>query len=94
MPQHETREIASYLRNGSLWVGHFLVSEAELNFGDDRFDAANGLANFLQTDPTRVANQPAPQVQSWNRSTDQKGEGKTANLPELDVVVERLKLAA
>lgn len=52
MAQHETREIASYLRDGSLWVGHFVVSNGELNFGDDRMDAAHGLANLLCTRPT------------------------------------------
>jgi hypothetical protein len=94
MAQHEMREIASYLRNGSLWVGHFVVSNGELDFGDDRFDAAHGLANFVCAEPTSSTNGADPQVQAWNRSADQTGGDKTARVPNLGAMVERLKLAA
>lgn len=94
MAQHETHEVASYLRNGSLWVGHFVLSNGELNFGDDRFDAAHGLANLVCAELTSWTNEAEPQMQAWNRSASQTGEGKTASVPKLDAVVERLKLAA
>ena len=50
---HETREVACYLRNGSLWVGHFIVDDGELNFGDDRFDSVDGLAKLAYAEATR-----------------------------------------
>ena len=48
MASHEAREIGCYLRNGSLWVGYF-VADGELNFGDERFDSAHGLASVACT---------------------------------------------
>ena len=94
MARQETREIASYLRDGSLWVGHFVIGYGELNFGDDRFDAAHGLANLICAGPTTSTNEADRQVQVWNRSADKTGGGKTVSVPKLDVVVERLKRAA
>ena len=94
MAQHETREIAIYLRNGSLWIGHFVVSNGALDFGDDRFDAAHGLANFVRAEPTSSTNGADPQVQAWSRPADQTHGGKTASVPNLPPMVERLKLAA
>ncbi len=94
MAQHETQEIATYLRNGSLWVGRFAVSSGELNFGDDRFDAAHGLASFVCAEQRRPTNEASPQTQAWNQSENQTGVGKSAEIPKLDAVVGRLKLAA
>ena len=90
MAQYETREVASYLRDGSVWIGHFVVSEGDLNFGDDRFDSANGLANFLCDDPTNSINE----VQAWSRLADRVPDAQNANGTHLNEVVERLKLAA
>jgi hypothetical protein len=94
MAQHETRQIASYLRNGSLWIGHFVLTNGQLNFGDDRFDAANGLANLACGDSASSTNEPDPRMQAWKRSAEQRKGGTTANEPKLEAVVERLKLAA
>jgi len=66
MAQHETREIASYLRNGSLWVGRFVVSGGELDFGDDRFDSTHGLASVECAEST--ANVADLQVRARARS--------------------------
>jgi len=52
MASHHTRQVATYLRDGSLWVGHFVDSRGELNFGDDRFDATHGLANAVRAEAT------------------------------------------
>jgi len=90
MGQPEMREIASYLRNGSLWVGHFVVSNGDLNFGDDRFDAAHGLANLVSVAPASSN----LQVHPWNRTADTTGRAKAAGLPKLDAVAEHFKLAA
>jgi hypothetical protein len=43
-------EVAIYLRNGSIWVGHFINDHGELNFGDDRPDAAHGLGDLLHAE--------------------------------------------
>jgi hypothetical protein len=43
-------EVAIYLRNGSIWVGHFADSHGDLNFGDDRSDAAHGLGDLLDAE--------------------------------------------
>jgi hypothetical protein len=94
MVQHKTHEIASYLRNGSLWVGRFVVSDGELNFGDDRFDAAHGLANFVYAEQTRPTNEAGLQLQAWGRSANEAGGGKTAEVLKMDAVGERLKSAA
>ena len=91
MAQHETREIACYLRNGSLWVGHFVVINGELNFGDDRFDVAHGLANVVCA-ATISTNEADPQVQALDQHADQRS--KAASLAKSDALLERLKLAA
>ena len=90
MAQRETHEIATYLRNGSLWVGHFVLNNGELNFGDDRFDAAHGLANLV----CAASTSSNWQVHAWNQSADQSGGGKAASVPKSEALVERLKLAA
>ena len=46
----EGREVAIYLRDGSIWVGHFVDDHRELNFGDDRADAAHGLGDLLHSE--------------------------------------------
>jgi hypothetical protein len=94
MAQHATQQIASYLRDGSLWVGHFVISNGELNFGDDRFDAAHGLANVVCAEPTSSTAQADPQMQAWNQAANQTSASKTKRVAKLDAVVERLKLAA
>ena len=94
MAQYATREVASYLRDGSLWVGYFAVSDGALNFGDDRFDVAHGLANFVRAEEASSTALADSQIQTWNRPANQTSGGKTASVPKLDAVVERLKLAA
>lgn len=49
------REIAIHTRNGSIWVGYFIDGDGELYFGDDRLDAAHGLANFLDAEALKAA---------------------------------------
>ena len=75
MALHEKRTVATYLRDGSLWVGYFIDSHGELDFGDDRFDAAHGLALVyaVPTSSTRKAG-------SMERSTSQMGESKTRSI--------------
>jgi hypothetical protein len=46
----EGHKVAIYLRNGSIWVGHFIDDHGELNFGDDRPDATHGLADLLHAE--------------------------------------------
>lgn len=94
MAQPETREVASYLRNGSLWVGRFAISRGELDFGDDRFDAANGLANLVCAEATNSSSGVGPRLQAWNGAADRAGGRKTAIASKLDAMVERFKLAA
>lgn len=48
--QSEQREVAISLRDGSIWVGHFIDGHGELNFGDDRFDAGHGLGDLLYSE--------------------------------------------
>ncbi len=45
----EQHEVAIYLRDGSIWVGHFIDDHGELDFGDDRHDAAHGLSELLDS---------------------------------------------
>ena len=94
MVQHKTHEIASYLRNGSLWVGRFVVSSGDLYFGDDRFDATHGLASVVCAEPARSANEADPRMRAWGCATDPTDVRKTSNVPASDAVVERLKRAA
>jgi hypothetical protein len=47
---NERREVAIYLRDSYLWVGDFIDGHAELNFGDDRLDAAHGLGKLLHSE--------------------------------------------
>jgi hypothetical protein len=77
MASHDAREIGCYLRNGSLWVGYF-VADGTLNFGDDRFDSAHGLANVACTRPTSSASVAARQVQTRLRAPDVAREHRTA----------------
>ena len=51
----ERREVAISLRDGSIWVGHFIDGHGELNFGDDRFDAAHGLGDLLRSEVLKAA---------------------------------------
>ena len=64
-PSHrrEQREVAIYLRNGSIWVGHFSDDHGELDFGDDRRDAAHGLGELLNSDVGARLNYPAVRVE-------------------------------
>ena len=94
MAQPETREIASYLRDGSLWVGHFVAGSTDLYFGDDRFSAMHGLARMARREPTGSANAAAPQVHARTRSAGREDAGKASNVPQWDRIVERLKRAA
>ena len=75
MALHETRVVATYLRDGSLWVGHFIDSHGELNFGDDRFDAAHGLALLFAE-----ATSSTSKTGSMERSKSQMGESKTRSI--------------
>jgi len=94
MALDETRKIAIYLRNGSLWVGTFVVNDGELDFGDDRFDAAHGLAKFVYARPTSLTNKPHPQPQASDLSSIETGGVHGAEVQDSDVVVKRFKLAA
>jgi len=94
MAHHETREIATYLRDGALWVGHVVTGELELDFGDDRVDAAHGLASFVGAQPTSLSRETRPQIQAGDRSAAPIADGKTERVTKLDPVVARLKRAA
>ncbi|HEY1326670.1 MAG TPA: hypothetical protein VGI14_07010 [Casimicrobiaceae bacterium] len=65
MARYETREIATCLPDGSAWVGRFTVTDGELNFGDDRFDAAHGLASVEIVAPTASTRERDTQVHRW-----------------------------
>src|SRR5262249_14243046 len=92
MAQHETREVASYLRNGSLWVGRFVVNGSELDFGDDRFDSTHGLANVECAENT--ANETDLQVRAWARSIGPTSAAKPWSAPRFDGAVQAFKRAA
>ena len=94
MAQPETREIASYLRDGSVWVGHFVAGSTDLYFGDDRFSATHGLARVASAQATGSADAAAPQVHARTRSAGREDSGKASNVPQWDGIVERLKRAA
>jgi hypothetical protein len=38
MARNEAREVATCLRDGSLWTGRVATGDGDLDFGDDRFD--------------------------------------------------------
>ena len=90
---HETREVACYLRNGSLWVGHFIVDDAELNFGDDRFDSVDGLAKLAYAEPARSTYKADPRVLAWIRTVDETVDTGT-KIANSNTVFEQVKLAA
>jgi hypothetical protein len=90
MPRHETREIATCLRNGSLWVGRFVVEHDDLDFGDDRRDARQGLARYVRARPARSADW----IQARLRPEHRAAEDKHAALREMRAALERLKWAA
>lgn len=94
MARHETREIACYLRNGSLWVGHFVIGDLELNFGDDRVDGAHGLAHFVSAELSSSTIEAQARMQAGNRCEAQTGVDKAPAVPKLLPAVERLKRAA
>lgn len=56
-PSHrrQQREVAIYLRDGSIWVGHFTVDNDGLDFGDDRLDAAHGLGDLLHSETLKTS---------------------------------------
>ena len=68
MAQHETVEVASYLRDGSLWVGRFVVDGGGLDFGDDRIDSSHGLAKLANAEMTRSPGDAGRQVIAWTRN--------------------------
>ena len=90
MKLRETKAIASYLRNGSLWVGQFVVERDDLDFGDDRRNAAHGLARYVRVQPTRSAHW----FQARFTPAHQAAADKHAALREMRAALERLKLAA
>jgi hypothetical protein len=94
MAHHETREIATYLRDGSLWVGHVVTGDLELDFGDDRFDAAYGLASFVRARPTSPSKEARSQIQTGSRPAAPIAGGQTEGAAKLDPAVARLKRAA
>ena len=80
------REVAIYLRNGSIWVGHFIDDHGELNFGDDRPDAAHGLGDLLHAELRKCAHhgEEAHQVVRNTveaKSTNAKAGVATAGTP-------------
>jgi hypothetical protein len=92
MAHHETREIASYLRNGSLWIGRFVDNGGELDFGDDRFDSTHGLASVECAEST--ANENDLQVRAWARSIGPTNGGKPWSAPRFAGAAPILKRAA
>ena len=88
MASHEAREIGCYLRDGSLWVGHF-VADGELNFGDDRIDSAHGLARIACTGPMSFTHVADRQVQTRLRAPDVARESRTARAAYMHRCVSR-----
>ncbi len=87
MALHETRQVATYLRDGSLWIGHFIDSHGELNFGDDRFDAVHGLANLVPVEATSSTSETG----SLGQSTGQTAGSKTRSVLRPGALLERLR---
>jgi hypothetical protein len=94
MAQRATQEVASYLRDGSLWIGQFVAGKGELNFGDDRVDAAHRLASLVCAGQTTSTVETDARFQTWNRAVTPTSMGKTTSISKSDAVVESLKLAA
>lgn len=94
MGRRETREVATYLRNGSHWVGQFVISEGDLDFGDDRFDAAHGLARLVYAEPRTSPSEAGLRADAWNGAADEAARRKTTATSRLDARVERFKLVA
>jgi hypothetical protein len=90
MARRVTRAIATYLRNGSLWVGHFVIEREVLDFGDDRSSAANGLARYVRAQPARSAQWMQARFAPEHRAAEEKH----AALREMRAALHRLKLAA
>jgi hypothetical protein len=90
MAHRETRQIATYLKNGVLWVGQFVVERDDLDFGDDRRDSAHGLSRYVRV---RVS-QSAHWMQARFTAAHHAAEEKHAALREMHAALERLKFAA
>ncbi len=84
MALHKTRKVATYLRDGSLWVGHFVESQGELDFGDDRFDAAHGLAKLVRVEATS-------ETRHLGQSAGQTGASKPRSVARTGALLERLR---
>jgi hypothetical protein len=89
MANRDTREIATYVKNGSLWVGHFRIENDALDFGDDR-SGGNGLARYALAEPARSAHW----MQAHFTAAHRTAEEKHAALREMRAALERLELAA
>lgn len=94
MAQPSTHEVASRLRDGSVWIGHFVARDGELDFGDDRFDAAHGLAKLLRVESTSAPRAASPGVQRGNGSADPAAQRKAATSSHPIGRPARLRLAA
>ena len=90
MAQRETRQVATYLRNGVLWVGQFVVERDDLDFGDDRRNGAQGLSRYVRVRAASTAH--------WMRArftaAHHAAQEKHAALSEMRAALERLRLAA
>lgn len=94
MGQHESVEVASYLRDGSLWVGRFVVDGDGLDFGDDRADSLHGLAKLANAEMTRSSREAGRQVIAWTRNACPATGGRTSSTLKSDALVASLMRAA
>jgi len=94
MAQHETVEVASYLRDGSLWAGRFVVDGGGLDFGDDRSDSLHGLAMLASAGTTRSSRESGRQVIACTRNGCPAAGSRTPSTPKADGPVDSLKRAA
>jgi hypothetical protein len=82
------------LRDGSLWVGHFVTGDVELDFGDDRVDAGHGLARFVRSEATSSSKEARSGMEAGNGSVAPIAGGKIERFAKLDPLIARLKRAA
>jgi hypothetical protein len=68
MARNEARQVATSLRDGSLWTERFATGVDDLDFGDDRFDSAHGLASYVRATPVRRTRSDiaSARIQAWH----------------------------
>ena len=90
MAHRETQAIATYLKNGCLCVGQFVVERRDLDFGDDRGSEAHALARYERAQPIGSSCwMQARFTAAYHAAAD-----KQAALREMRAALDRLKLAA